>query len=559
MRKFLTYALAGVMALGLTGTVYANICATDAEPAATLLFPFVQYDYEGGDGGQTTLFAITNVSADAQIVHITVWTDYSMAILDFNLTLTGYDVQTFNIRDILRDGTLPADPGSNIWWDGRLTTDDPPGLGTNAGGAPFDDGPFSRFNELWGGALDTYFGAPGNANLPAPDSTHVLNCAPPGTPSAYNPFAPDTWISSPVNYADPIPAGTLDIFQGYLQSSQLNLTGYSDCDYTGSISFTNGTWFTNQDPRPTWMYVTADVVGACNKELPDGAANYYNEAIVGSGAGSTTPVGLLDRNVLIGDVIWLDPGNGFSEADNAVHIEAVEGLSFGNFGTTPIPTTAKNASFYGRYHLGALQTTWEDDREPLPTAWAFRYLVSEANQAQTWIRAWKGSTVLGIVDDLRGPDLDDEGDPGYGVYDPIGRLNPSELWANSCFAYTYYSWDEDENVNSVGPGFIPPWSGGPTTDPIPVPNLLPLETQEVNADQFFLVGSADEAFGWLLFVWPQSNDTAAEGLIDLYQTWMGVKYAAFGQFTAGLSGAVMANYNCDATEVLPILGLNAVD
>jgi len=60
-------------------------------------------------------------------------------------------------------------------------------------------------------------------------------------------------------------------------------------------------------------------------------------------------------------------------------------------------------------------------------------------------------------------------------------------------------------------------------------------------------------------VWPQSNDTAAEGLIDLYQTWMGVKYAAFGQFTAGLSGAVMANYNCDATEVLPILGLNAVD
>ena len=41
MKRFLTYALAVVMALGLTSAVYANICATDAVPAATLLFPFV--------------------------------------------------------------------------------------------------------------------------------------------------------------------------------------------------------------------------------------------------------------------------------------------------------------------------------------------------------------------------------------------------------------------------------------------------------------------------------------------------------------------------------------
>ena len=116
MKRFLTMALVGVMALGLASTAYANLCATDVVPAATLLFPFVQYDYEGGATGANTMFAITNVSSAAQIVHITVWTDYSIAILDFNLTLTGYDVQTINIRDILREGTLPSDDtGANEW------------------------------------------------------------------------------------------------------------------------------------------------------------------------------------------------------------------------------------------------------------------------------------------------------------------------------------------------------------------------------------------------------------------------------------------------------------
>ena len=80
MKRFLTIALVGVVALGLTSTAFANFCSYDAVPAATLLFPFVQLDYENPTSGDATLFAITNVSAEAQIVHITVWTDYSVAI-----------------------------------------------------------------------------------------------------------------------------------------------------------------------------------------------------------------------------------------------------------------------------------------------------------------------------------------------------------------------------------------------------------------------------------------------------------------------------------------------
>jgi len=526
MKRYLTMALAGVLALGLGSAAFAVECALDVVPASTLLFPFVEYDYAQGEidnDGQTTLIAITNVSSDAQIVHITLWTDYSIAILDFNLTLTGYDVQTINIRDILRDGVLPSDDtGANEWWNG---VSPPLGVGTNAGPSPFDDGPYSTFNQLWQGDLDPYFAANG---LPDPRSTYDLNC---------NPAA---WVSSPVNYRAPtgtIPLGTLDIFQGYLQTSQTTVTAYRPCDwgyidgtaYDPNIVFPNCTWFTNQEPRATWMYITADVVGACNKDLPDSDALSYFGA---SGDG------VLTANVLIGDLIYLNTGENFSEAFNAVHLEA---QSFGTGGGPP--------SFYQRYHGGNSSQL----REPLPTAWAFRYMFATGVEADTWIRTWKGTMNSGIV-----VDIDDTIDgPGGTISGP----GPAAIYANSCIPYTYYAWDEDENVNAVGPGFIPPWSGVEDPDPIPVPNLFPLETQEVRASEFFLVEDVvtENAFyGWMMFIWPLSNWNGSDPDIppyDAYQTWMGVKYAAFGTYTAGLDGAVLANYNCNPNEVLPQLGM----
>lgn len=513
MKRFLTMTLATVLALGLGSAAFAVECALDNVPASTLLFPFVQYDYvagEVGNEGTTTLFAITNVSSDAQIVHITVWTDYSIAILDFNLTLTGYDVQTINIRDILRDGVLPSDDtGANEWWDGT-------GL-TNAGGSPFDDGPYSTFNELWSGGLDTYFATNG---LTDPEATGplTLDCD------------PATWVSSPVNYRAEnngvIPAGTLAIFGNYLMASQTATTVYRNCAWAADVVFPNGTWFTNQEDRATWLYVTADVVGACNKDLPDSdAANYFGLAS-----------GVQTANVLMGDMLYLDQGNNYSEAFNAVHLEANPAIV-----TTPA-ADGEMTTFYHRYH--ALDPGLNDYREPLPTAWAFRYIFSEAAGADTWVRAWKGGTNSSIVVDI------DDTDIGPGG--TIGGPGPAFIYANSCIPYTYYAWDEDENVNSVGPGFIPPWSGVEDPDPIPVPNLFPLETQEVAISEFFVVADAGgNAFGWMMVVWPMSNGNVD----DAYQTWMGVKYAAFGTYTAGLEAAVMANYNCDATQVLPGLGI----
>ena len=144
-----------------------------------------------------------------------------------------------------------------------------------------------------------------------------------------------------------------------------------------------------------------------------------------------------------------------------------------------------------------------------------------------------------------------------GVPTPIDDQTPDALYSNSCVPYTYYAWDEDENVNAVGPGFEPPWSGGPSDVPIPVPNLFPLETQEVAIDEFFILKDVNgNSFGWMMVIWGPSNTDALTDLqLDTYQSWMGVKYAAFGQYTAGLSAAVLANYNCDVTQVLPNLGI----
>ena len=84
----------------------AAICNLDVEPAATLLLPYFEVDL-GDPNGLTTLFSVNNSSAMAVLAHVTIWSDLSVPILAFNIYLTGYDVQTINLRDIVVSGVLP--------------------------------------------------------------------------------------------------------------------------------------------------------------------------------------------------------------------------------------------------------------------------------------------------------------------------------------------------------------------------------------------------------------------------------------------------------------------
>jgi hypothetical protein len=86
-------------------------CDISAVPAATLLLPYFEVDLDDS-AGETTLFTITNVTALPQIARVTIWTDWAFPVLTFNLFLTGYDVQSVNLYDVLARGSI-TDPGSS--------------------------------------------------------------------------------------------------------------------------------------------------------------------------------------------------------------------------------------------------------------------------------------------------------------------------------------------------------------------------------------------------------------------------------------------------------------
>jgi len=77
-------------------------------PAATLLLPYFEVAPALG-GSETTLFSITNVSANPQIARVTLWTDYGYPVLTFNRFISGYGVMPISLSDVLVRGVIAPD------------------------------------------------------------------------------------------------------------------------------------------------------------------------------------------------------------------------------------------------------------------------------------------------------------------------------------------------------------------------------------------------------------------------------------------------------------------
>jgi hypothetical protein len=114
--------------LALSGQAFAVVGALDDVPAASLLLPYFEVDLDNPTA-LTTLFSINNASATAVLAHVTLWTDLSVPTLDFDVYLTGYDVVTFNLRDLFTTGASPRtasagqDPGDLISNKGAFSQD----------------------------------------------------------------------------------------------------------------------------------------------------------------------------------------------------------------------------------------------------------------------------------------------------------------------------------------------------------------------------------------------------------------------------------------------------
>lgn len=103
-RKFKCVVL-GILGFALASFGGASLCTIDQVPAATLLLPYFEIPLD--DTNKDVIFSVNNASDSSRLAHMVLWTDMSIEALDFNIYLTGYDVQTVSLGLLIRDGVLP--------------------------------------------------------------------------------------------------------------------------------------------------------------------------------------------------------------------------------------------------------------------------------------------------------------------------------------------------------------------------------------------------------------------------------------------------------------------
>jgi len=284
-------------ALVCSGRAAAVICAVDDVPAATLLLPYFEVDL-ANEWGNTTMFTVNNASATAVLAHVVVWTDLSVPVLDFNIYLTGYDVQSLNLRDVIERGILPQT--------------------ASAGQDPHD------------------------------------------TISPKGIFSQDINFASCQDLLPPPPVLPAD----FIADLQNALTGKFSSNEGGCVGLDHG-------DRIARGYVTVDTVNNCTLRFP-GDLGYF----ASGGLGDAT-----DQNVLWGDYFYLFESGQSAQGETLVHVEADP--------TNPQTSVPGQYTFYGRY------VSWQatDNREPVATNFAVRFLNGGAFDGGTDLLVWRDSKV----------------------------------------------------------------------------------------------------------------------------------------------------------------------
>ncbi len=424
----LSLALMGLLALG--GQAVATICTIDAVPAATLLLPYFEVDLNNPNG-LTTLFSVNNASATAVLVHVVMWSDLSVPVLDFNIYLTGYDVQSVNLRDIIVNGLMPQT--------------------ASAGQDPTDTiSPKGSFSQ------DINF-ASCNGVLPPP----------------------------------PLPS----FFTAHLQAA---LTGKPSAILKGNCA---GQALGDNIARG---YLTMDTVSNCSLRFP-GDAGYF----AAGGTGDAT-----NQNILWGDWFIVNSVQNFAEGGDLVHIEASA--------TDPATSTAGRYTFYGRYDAW----TAVDNREPLATTFAARFLNGGTFSGGTSLLVWRDSKVN------QGP-FTCPATPGLQpAWYPLGQEGIVIF---------------DEQEHPVVPQTFPFSPQPPTGSLIP----FPAETQrtQVNGTAFPVPFN----FGWLYLDLNTTVPAAGNNPpVDpaAAQAWVVYTLASNGHFAVGID-AIRLDSACAANHFVP--------
>ena len=393
---------------------------TAPEPAATLLLPYFEQDL-ANPNGSTTLFSINNASSQAVLAHVVIWSDLSVPVVAFNIYLTGYDVQTISLRDILINGALPQT--------------------ASAGQDPND------------------------------------TISPKGANSQDINFASCTGILPP----PPLPAS-------FIQHLQRSLTGLS------SPLFNNQCAGFFRGDNIARGYITVDTVSNCTLRYP-GDPGYF----VAGGNGDAT-----NQNVLWGDYFYLNPATGAAEGNPLVHIVADA--------SDPETSTAGKYTFYGRY----VNWTAADNRRPLGTNFASRYLVGGSLSAVTSFIVWRDPK----VDQDPFSCQSGSGGPSWYLLSQEGTL----------------FFDEQEHVSA--PVQVPTSPRPPGVNFVPFPKA----TQRVQANTADL--PVPYNFGWIdldlnTAVTPAGSVPPSDPAAA--QAWVFVKMVGSGLFSVGYDAIQLDN------------------
>ena len=80
-------------------------CGLVSQPAATVLLPYFEVDVDN-PAGRNTLFSVGTVSPASTLAHVVVWSNWSQAVLSFDVVIPAEGLRTFDLRGLLR-GRLP--------------------------------------------------------------------------------------------------------------------------------------------------------------------------------------------------------------------------------------------------------------------------------------------------------------------------------------------------------------------------------------------------------------------------------------------------------------------
>ena len=365
MKKTLLTCMAVLALFAFASSATAIVCTIDQRPAATLLVPYftVAINSDGslatGAGALDTLVTIINASSAPMIAHVNVFSERSELVLDFNIALTGFDVQAMSMGQVLQ-GNLPRTPISktHVIPDPTVLSNDP--CQRNGAAAVF------------------------------PNAAGFLRIRPVATADAS-----DNTLATTLY---PTPAWTLggSFYQGVIGSLD-GTAGSRVCPGGTAPPYTS----------PLRGYITIDHANYCNLSSPN-FASYYSADAIGN------------ENNLMGEVIFVSGSGTQTQGISTVNIESsrlfsdsTNGSSGGGYFTQD--NANRERTFYARYWSPStesfvnaanaalfLTNPWNqgfgDEREPLGLKFATRYF--EGNGVQSWFRVWRASS--GTLTDLLG-------------------------------------------------------------------------------------------------------------------------------------------------------------